>query len=138
MGINAARKTAVGDRLRGARSEARLSQRKVAELIGLTDRQVRAWENGEVDDYSSIAMKRWADATGKTVDYFLQEPVATQPVRQDHPGIEALRALLFGDPEQRITEAEFDQLRRAEGQGPIIMPGQALDLIVLQRRRPPE
>lgn len=59
-----------------------------------------------------------------------------EPQPQHHPGIDALHAILFGDPKQRITEAELDELRRSRPDEQIVMPGEALDLALVQRRSP--
>lgn len=56
------------------------------------------------------------------------------PAPQHHPGVEALAAILRGDRDVAITDADLDDLRTWTLNEPIATPGEALDIILARRR----
>lgn len=52
-----------------------LSQKRFAERLGTTRRRVIAWESGE-NVPSSLYLRRIAEATGKSIEYFLDGSAA--------------------------------------------------------------
>lgn len=67
-----------GPRIREARQELGLSQKRFAERLGTTRRRVIAWESGE-NVPSALYLRRIAEATGKSIEYFLDGSAADDP-----------------------------------------------------------
>lgn len=70
----------IGDRIKQARERAGLRQEDLADLIGMSTRQVQNYESGESKQYSKL--KAIAGATRVSVEYLLHGE-ATQPDRNE-------------------------------------------------------
>lgn len=127
----------LGQRLMAARIEVGYRRPEdFSHLVGRSSRQVRDYEKGTVVPPADV-VQRWAKATGKPLEYFMPtaEPEAHATIHRSHPGIEALRHLLFGNPKDKITEEELDDLSVGFSHSMLITPGDALDSLLLQRRQ---
>lgn len=68
------RPMSLGERIRAARKQAKLSQVALAELLGVTSQSVNQWESGRYSP-SRDNITRLADALGVSVSVLLQPPV---------------------------------------------------------------
>jgi transcriptional regulator with XRE-family HTH domain len=59
----------IAEKIKEARSQAGLSQRQLAEAVGVTVRAVRFWEAGQREPHWSLIV-RIARATGQPLVYF--------------------------------------------------------------------
>ena len=126
----------LGRKLKAARIEAGFDNPEaIARRVGRTKRMITNYERGDVVPPADV-LQKWAETTGKPLEYFLPSPepapVATTP--QQHPGVEALAAILRGDRDHAIADAELDDLRDSTWAQPIATPGEALDLLLARRR----
>lgn len=73
----------IGRRIREAREAADLTQRDLAERIGVqTAQSISRYERGETE-VPMKRIRRIADATGKPLDFFITLPEGEQPVSPD-------------------------------------------------------
>lgn len=111
-------------------------------LLGKTDRMVRRYESGDTVPGVAV-LQRWAELTGKSVEYFLEQPAAAraQPSAPPvHPGVEELardRRLreALGISDEAIAAARKIVLIGDDGE-PFILEtaAQALDYVRLLQR----
>jgi transcriptional regulator with XRE-family HTH domain len=92
----------VGKRIKIARIEGDVSQDRLAEWLGVTQKTISAWENGRSEIGTSVLYKI-ALALGKSPDYFLTFPTGTDQAAQYLPGASA-KALAEKKAAWRQTE----------------------------------
>jgi transcriptional regulator with XRE-family HTH domain len=98
----------IGDRIKQARERAGLRQEDLADLIGMSTRQVQNYEAGDSKQYAKL--KAIAGATGTSVEWLLRgEPVEDDEVTSSEvaalgaqleavrAGVERVESLLRGD-----------------------------------------
>jgi len=108
-------------RLKAARVEAGFrSQNAFADAIKKHWQTVSNYENAKVINPSAEVLQKWADITGKTIDYFMEEPIVPDPEPVQpavhkfpyHPGVEALAQDVDLCRENDVTAQELNSLRR--------------------------
>lgn len=133
----------LGQWFREERERRGWSQARVARNIGVTPGQMCNIEKGRsrAGDEKLTALYALFETTPAQIraDMERREREATNmeqvqhPPVLSHPGIDALQIVLFGDPKQRITEAELEELRRNPGARPLLSAGHALDTVIALR-----
>ena len=70
-------KLALGDKIRLARVEKRLTQQELADLLGTKQKSISRYETNRVEP-SIGALRKLAQALGKPISFFLEEEGASQ------------------------------------------------------------
>lgn len=75
----------IGDRIARARERAGLRQEDLADLIGMSTRQVQNYESGASKQYSKL--RAIADATGATVEWLLHGDPENEDVKDERAAV---------------------------------------------------
>jgi transcriptional regulator with XRE-family HTH domain len=103
----------VGDRIRQRRSQRGMTQARLAEIVGLTLRQIQKYERG-VNRMSSSRLYALARALDVPVSYFFDEMsvavLSTRPRRHGEGNGPADPDMVFADEKDPMTKRETMQL----------------------------
>lgn len=94
----------IGERIKAARLALGMTQEEFAEHAKIGRPNLARYETGKAEPSVSVLAKI-ADATNKTVDYFLDRPEVNIPADED------IKFALFGDP-HNITDEQFEEVKR--------------------------
>ena len=96
----------IGERIRAARQQARMTQRQLGHQIGVSGVSISDWERG-VSQPSAMLLWSVANAVQKPATYFL--PVSTPPIESSGGGEEEQFLRLFQQlgPELRLQTISF-------------------------------
>jgi transcriptional regulator with XRE-family HTH domain len=96
----------IGDRIKQARERAGLRQEDLADLIGMSTRQVQNYEAGESKQYAKL--RAIANATGSTVEWLLG--TATDRDGDGDPGTTARQLVDLRESLDRIEQMLRERL----------------------------
>lgn len=95
----------IGEKIKAARLALGMTQEEFSELAKIGRPNLARYETGKAEPSVSV-LARIADATNKTVDYYLDRPSAQTPDDDD------IKFALFGVDPANITDAQFEEVKR--------------------------